>query len=33
MSGKMNLFTVQEKDFNFILGGQELWIDRIEVIY
>lgn len=33
MSGEMAAFAFQEKDFHFILGGQELWIDQVEAIY
>lgn len=29
LSGEMNTFKFQEKDFTFLIGGQELWIDHV----
>jgi hypothetical protein len=29
LSGEMNTFSFQEKEFTFLIGGQELWIDHV----
>lgn len=29
LSGEMDTFNFQEKKFNFLIGGQELWIDHV----
>ena len=29
LSGEMDIFSFQEKEFTFLIGGQELWIDHV----